>query len=360
LFQESDTASSDPLWDADIPEGAKVAEWRARIAARRMRPVTGLIALVLSMAILADCGSPDSERVTSPSAVAGFPVIVDNCGVTVTVNRPPTRVVGYYQQSVELLLALGLQGSVVGTVYPDNPPLPRYATAYKAIPQISNRDASLEQILQVSPDFVYGGYRSTFDDTAGRSRKTFTDMGITTYINPEYCAVKPITMDDVYTEIRTVARFFAVTARAEKLVADMQASVTQTNTRIADAIPTRVFVYDSGEQTATTAGGKGIGNQIIKLAGGVNLFSDIDATFTDVSWEQVLQRSPDVIVIYDYYGTPSVEDKKSYLRSRPELAGVPAIRDNRFAVLTLQDAVLGVRAPFAVTTLAKQLHPERF
>ncbi|MDF2825889.1 MAG: ABC-type Fe3+-hydroxamate transport system, periplasmic component, partial [Mycobacterium sp.] len=43
-----------------------------------------------------------------------------------------------------------------------------------------------------------------------------------------------------------------------------------------------------------------------------------------------------------------------------DLAGVPAVRDNRFAVLTLQDAVLGVRAPYAVGRLAAQLHPDRF
>jgi iron complex transport system substrate-binding protein len=90
------------------------------------------------------------------------------------------------------------------------------------------------------------------------------------------------------------------------------------------------------------------------------VFGDLDDTFADVSWEQVLQRQPDVIVIYDYFGTPAVEAKKEFLRGRPELAAVPAIRDDRFAVLTLQDAVLGVRAPFAVGPLAEQLHPDRF
>ena len=74
----------------------------------------------------------------------------------------------------------------------------------------------------------------------------------------------------------------------------------------------------------------------------------------------MLERNPDVIVIYDYFGTPSVEEKKAFLRGRADLANVPAIRDDRFAVLTLQDAVLGVRAPYAVADLAAQLHPERF
>ena len=140
----------------------------------------------------------------------------------------------------------------------------------------------------------------------------------------------------------------------------MQRSVSSAQERVSGVKPLKTFVYDSGDDAAFTAGRKGIGNQIIQLAGGTNVFADLDDTFADVSWEQVLQRNPDVIVIYDYFGTPSVDEKKAFLRGKPELANVPAIRDNRFAVLTLQDAVLGVRAPFAVEALARQLHPDRF
>ncbi len=322
------------------------------------------LSALLCAVLLASCYSGGSagqqQHQPGTSAAPGFPVSVDNCGEKVTVDRPPTRVVGYYQQTVELLLALGLQKSIVGTVYPDNPPLPQYEAAYKAIPQISARDASFEQILSYTPDFVYGGYRSAFDDAAGRSRKAFSDAGITTYLNPESCTSAPVTMNDVFAEVRTIAGFFGVIDRADQVVADMKSSLAQAAQRLTGVTPLKVFVYDSGDATATTAGGKGIGNQIIDLAGGRNVFADVTTSFPDVSWEQVVQRSPDVIVIYDYFGTPSVDSKKAYLRSRPELAGVPAIRDSRFAVLSLQDAVLGVRAPYAVTDLAKQLHPERF
>lgn len=322
------------------------------------------ITALVSALVLSGCsGRDDNAATTQPTSgqpTSGFPVTVSNCGVEVTVHQPPKRVVGYYQQTVELLLALGQQNAIVGTVYPDNPPLPEYEAAYKAIPEISNKDASFEQILKVTPDFVYGGYRSAFDETAGRSRKAFSDAGITTFLNQEACATAPLAMEDVYKELRTVARFFSADVRAAKLITKMEASVWQAHRAVSDVPPVNVFVYDSGDQTASTAGGKGIGNQVIKLAGGNNVFADVDSNFTDVSWEQVLQRSPDVIVIYDYFGSPSVESKKNYLRSRPELASVPAIRNNRFVVLNLQDAVLGVRAPFAVATLAKELHPDRF
>lgn len=322
-------------------------------------PVFRLVVMLCAALLLVGCGTRSDPSGTA-AAPPGFPVTTENCGQRVTVDRPPTRAVGYYQQSVELMLALGLREHIVATVYPDNEPLTRYAGDYKSIPQLSAKDASFEQILALSPDFVYGGYSSAFDDAAGRSRKAFADASITTYLNPEFCATQPITMDDVYKEVATIAGFFGVPERAEEQVDEMRASVNVTADRVKGVASLKVFVYDSGTDTAFTAGRKGISNQIIQYAGGSNVFGDTDGTFVDVSWEQVLQREPDVVLILDYFGTPSVEEKKNFLRGRPDLANVPAIRDNRFAVLTLQDLVLGVRAPYAVAELAKQIHPERF
>jgi iron complex transport system substrate-binding protein len=330
---------------------------RPTLPRRTLRLLALAAAVTLVLPLAAGCADRSgADAATAP----GFPVSVDNCGVEVTLQAAPTRAVGYFQQSVELMLALGLGDAVVATVYPDNPPLPQYAQDYRAIPELSSKDASFEQILQLSPDFVYGGYSSAFDESSGRSRAAFSDIGITTYLNPEYCAVEPITMDDVYDEVRTIAALFGVPERADGLISDMRASVAGAAERVDGVDSVSVFVYDSGEDTAFTAGRQGIGNEIIELAGGTNVFGDLDDTFADVSWEQVLQRQPDVIVIYDYFGTPEVEAKKAFLRGRPELAAVPAIRDDRFAVLTLQDAVLGVRAPYAVAPLAEQLHPDRF
>lgn len=320
------------------------------------RCISPVAAVLAALVALTGCGgSPPPDPGSTPAAVS-----VDNCGEQISIAAPPQRAVAYFQQSVELMLALGLGESVVATVYPDNPPLPRYAEAYRSIPQLSNKDASFEQVLSVAPDFVYGGYASAFDEAAGRSRQAFRDAGVTTYLNPEYCATEPITMDDVYTEIRTIAGLFDVAERADALINEMQTRVDAAAQTVDGVRPAKIFVYDSGEDTAFTAGRQGIGGQIIELAGGTNIFGDVEDTFADVSWEQVVQRNPDVIVIYDYFGTPSVEDKVAFLRAKPELADVPAIRDERFAVLTLQDAVLGVRAPYAVETLARQVHPERF
>ncbi|MCS0637028.1 ABC transporter substrate-binding protein [Streptomyces sp. LP05-1] len=295
------------------------------------------------------------------AAAKGFPVTVENCGVRTTYRHPPARAVTIHQHPAELMLALGLKDKMVGTAFPDSPVLPEYRRDFKAVPQLSAKEPSFEKILETEPEFVYGGYASAFAQNEGRSRKAFKDAGIDTYLNREYCDQrKPATMADTYEEIRTIGRIFGVSDRAEALVRDLRSRIDRTAAAVKDTAPASVFVYDSGDKSAFTAGGRGLGSEVIKLAGGRNVFADLDKVFGDVSWEQVVARKPEVIAIYDYYGSGSVAEKKKFLLSQPALADVPAIRNKRFVVLPLTATLVGVRPQHAVEDLAKQLHPERF
>ncbi|MFF8786104.1 ABC transporter substrate-binding protein [Streptomyces sp. NPDC015125] len=325
---------------------------------RRSLPLllTALVAFSVS-----GCGGPvkQSDASSTGPAPKGFPVTVSNCGVRTTYQRPPQRAVSLNQHATEVMLALGLEKSMVGTGYLDDTILPQYRDAYNRVKTLSKEYPSFETLLAAEPDFVYGGFASTFDEKEGRSRAAFTKAGIHTHLNVEECSKGPVTMDRMDEEIRTVAKIFGVPERAERQVRSLHTVLDSVQRKLSGVSPLKVVVYDSGDKTAFTAGGKGIGNEVIKRAGGVNLFADLDKPFGDVSFEQVAQRAPDVIVIYDY-GNQSAEDKKKFLLSNPALKDVPAIKNKRFAVLPLSSTVLGVRVPSAVESLARQLHPGRF
>lgn len=337
--------------------------------ARRARTLrAAAAALALSTAVLTGCGtaedSPDTAKPSgtsgaSGSAAQGFPVTIDNCGTQTTYDKAPARVVTIHQHPAELMLSLGLKDRMVGTAFPDSAVLPELQKEFEAVPQLAEKEPSFEAVLDADPDFVYGGYGSAFAEKEGRSRKAFGDAGINTYLNREYCGKKQVTMQDTYDEIRTIGSVFGVGDRADKLVADLQGRVTRTTEAVKDAPAVPVFVYDSGDKSAFTAGGKGLGTEIIKLAGGRNVFADLDDVFGDVSWEQVVERKPEVIAIYDYAGTGSVRQKQEFLLSQPALADVPAIRNKRFVVVPLTSTLVGVRPPYAVEELARGLHPER-
>ncbi|MFJ7412016.1 ABC transporter substrate-binding protein [Streptomyces sp. NPDC098077] len=324
----------------------------------RRTPALIAAAVLLPLALTA-CSTPDGDAATGEQAAAksdGFPYTVKNCGVTTTFKAPPKRVVTMNQHVTEIMLELGLKKSLVGTAYLDDQVLPKYAADYASVPVIAKEYPSYEQVLAADPDFVYGGYSSAFTAGDGRGREALKKSGIETRLNTESCTQGDQPMDTLYDEIREVGRTFGVPDRAEAWIKQAKADNAATAKKLADLKPVSVFVYDSGDKTAFTAGGEGIGNELIERAGGTNVFADLDKPFGDASWENVVDRKPEVIVIYDY-GATTVEQKKKRLLTDPALADVPAVKNKRFAVMPLSDAVLGVRVPAAVDKLAAQLHP---
>ncbi|GGV31364.1 lipoprotein [Streptomyces longisporoflavus] len=322
------------------------------------RPIRASLRVLTAAALLAPLAacSSASEGGTSKSEseAPGFPYTVTNCGVRTTYDAPPKRAVTMNQHTTEVMLELGLKDRLAGTAYLDDKVLPRYAKAYADTPVLAEEYPSYEKLLAANPDFVYGGYVSAFQAGEGRSRETLAKSGIKSRLNVEGCAKRPVSMNDVYQEVREVGSTFGVRARADEWVGEAKRELAATAQKLKSRKPLPVFVYDSGDKTAFTAGGRGIGNDIIERAGGRNVFADLDKSFGDASWESVVDRRPETIVILDYGGT-TVAQKKKRLLNDPVLANVPAIKHKRFAVLPLSDVVTGVRAPGAVKKLADQL-----
>ncbi|WP_017237076.1 ABC transporter substrate-binding protein [Streptomyces sp. SS] len=315
-----------------------------------------LLSAAVLIPLLAACSAAPEAAAPPAKPAAGFPYTVTNCGVRHTYQAPPRRAVTMNQHVTEIMLALGLEKSLVGTAYLDDAILPAYEKAYDSVPVLAKEYPSKEALLAANPDFVYGGYSSAFSAKDGRSRDDLGRSGIATRLNTEYCPTGSPSVDDLYREVRETGRTFGVPDRAEAWIRQARATVAATEKRLKATRTVSVFVYDSGDKTAFTAGGKGIGNELITRAGGRNVFADLDKAFGDATWEQVVDRRPDVIVIYDY-GSTTVEQKKKRLLDDPALKDVPAIRNHRFAVMPLSDTVLGVRVPAAVDKLAAQLHP---
>ncbi|MFE5718636.1 ABC transporter substrate-binding protein [Streptomyces erythrochromogenes] len=326
---------------------------RSRAALRAFTPVALLISLT------ACAGSPGAGQdgaAADAAAAPGFPYTLTNCGVSSTYQAPPRRAVTMNQHATELMLALGLDDRIAGTAYLDDAVLPAYKPAYDKIKVLAEEYPSKEILLGADPDFVYGGYASAFDKAQGRDREGLAKSGIDSRLNVEYCTEGKVGLDQLKTEITEVAQTFGVPDRGAKLIEDEQRRIDAVTARVKDRPRPTVFAYDSGEATASTSGGNGVGNEIISLAGGTNVFADLKDTFGDVAWEKVIERKPEVVLIYDYGGT-TVEAKKQRLLNDPALAEVPAVKNRRFVVLPLSSAVLGVRVADAVESLGSQLHP---
>ncbi|MGI5119361.1 ABC transporter substrate-binding protein [Marinactinospora thermotolerans] len=319
-----------------------------------------LPAALACAALVAGCGAGPAEPAADPAtgSAEGRPLTLDNCGVEVSVTAPPERVVTMNQHVTEVMLALGLEDRLVGTAFLDDEIVPEYRDAYEKVPVLADEYPSFEDLLAAEPDFVYGGFASAFDETQGRGRAALADAGILTYQNIEQC-VDEVTVGTVEEEIRNVAAIFGVEERGEELISEMNDELARTEAALEGVDPVDVLVVDSIGATVFTSGGSGIGSDLIARAGGRNVFDDVDDTFADVSIEQAAERAPEAILFYDY-GSTGIEDKRAAVLADPLLAGTPAVERERFAVLPLTSALVGIRVGDAVADIAEQLHPGVF
>ncbi|GAB3837368.1 ABC transporter substrate-binding protein [Kribbella italica] len=103
-----------------------------------------------------------------------------------------------------------------------------------------------------------------------------------------------------------------------------------------------VFVYDSGTDQPFTSGNQVPPNDIIRLAGGRNIFVDLEARWIQVSREAVTKAAPEVVIILDY-GNQLAQKQLDFLKTSARNKNLPTVRNNRFFVLGYNEGISGPR-----------------
>lgn len=227
------------------------------------------------------------------------------------------RVVSLHDVTTELVVALGATDRLVGIAEPVDID-PGIGAAIARIPRVGD----LESILAVRPTVVVGLAVVAAQDPDLVTR--LRDAGVAVDLGA------PRTLDEVYALTRSVAARVAAGPAGEAIVARLTAEA-----RTADAardVPrasghrVRVFVYDCCDPPFTT-GKRTVLNDLIARAGGENVFADLDAEWTHVSWEEVVARRPELVVIhaYKYEGQGDALDKERAVRAISALAPLPSV-----------------------------------
>lgn len=294
-----------------------------------------------------------------------YPVTIDNCGIEITYDAPPQRAVSMNQSTTEILLTLGLAEQMAGTGNLVDEILPELADAYRTVPVLADHYPSQEVVLAAEPDFVYGAFRGAFADEAAGSRASLLNFGINSYVSPLFCEDRTLAASEasfavLFGEIRDIGRIFGVEARAEALIAEMEAELAA----VAHAIgtpeePLRVLWFDSNLDEPFVGACCGAPGMLIQAAMAENVFADTDGTWAAVSWETVVAREPDVIVMVESAWS-NVPEQIDYFRNEPALASLPAVQNDRFVTVPFSATTLGVRNAAAVVALARALYPDKF
>lgn len=289
-----------------------------------------------------------------------YPLKIQSCNREVTFNQAPEHAVSHDINMTQMILALGLKSRMVGYsgVTGWKAVTPQMATLLDGLPELAAKYPSVETLLNANVDFFFAGWDYGMRVGGDLTPQTLQPLGINVLELTESCAFvmkRPAaTLDDTYNDLRNLGRIFDVQDRANALIARMQAQVGAVQKTLPAEQP-RVFLYDSGEDRAMTSGRLGMPQALIAAAGGRNILDDVDASWTRVNWETVVERNPQVIVIVDY-SEITAEQKIQFLLDNRALQSVDAIKQRRFIVIPYVQATPGIDNVLAVETLAKGFH----
>jgi len=272
------------------------------------------------------------------------------CGAALHAQAPAKRVISVVPAVTEMLFAIGAGPQVVAvSSYDDYPP------QVKSLPRVGALlDPDVERIISLRPDLVvsYGSQAELQQQLKGARISVFN--------------YRHAGLQGIFDVLNRLGPAVGRKAEADRLTRDLRAHLDRISTAVKGRPRPRtllVFGRDRGTLRGIYAsGGRGFLHDMLEIAGGTNIFADIDRESVQASSETLLARAPEVILEVRAAGLLMPDEEPGEERKAwAQLASVPAVRTGRIRLLTGDYLVVpGPRVAEATEALARVLHPEAF
>jgi iron complex transport system substrate-binding protein len=259
-----------------------------------------------------------------------------------SVASAPNRIVSLVPAMTEMLFAIGAGPQVIAVSSYDE-----FPAEVKALPKVGALlDPDIERILALRPDLVlvYGSQSDlqTQLERAGLRALSYRHGGISR------------TLDT----IRELGVATGHRLEADGLASSLQARLDAVRARVKGLPqPRTLLVFERVPGTLReiyASGGVGFLHEMLEIAGGRDVFADVNRESVQPSLETLLARAPEVILEVRATGTV---DKDAW----STLSSLPAVKHRRIHALTGDYLVVpGPRLATATEAFARALHPEAF
>lgn len=303
-----------------------------------------------------------------------YPLTIDNCGVPITFERAPARVVSLGQAMHEIMFALGLGDRIAGTAVWLGPVLEEFADQNAAVPRIADEAPSFEAVVGLAPELVLSEFEWHIGPLgAVGTREQFADLGIPTYIAPTDCVAKdnseggngarlaPFTMDLVYQEIAELAAIFDVTSRGAALIAELRAREAEAIATVAEASGVSVLFWFTSPDIAgdaSVAGLNGAPHYMLEALDARNVITS-EEEWPYVGWETIVRSNPDLIVLADMDRRFNPGDdpaaRIAFLQSDPVVSLLPAVQQGHYFLMRAEAMNPSIRTIGGIEQLAEHI-----
>ena len=282
---------------------------------------------MLASVTLGACGDTGLERQVERGAAASQIVVTDASGRVVRFDRPPARVLSLVPAVTQMLVELGVGDALIGRTDYDT------LAVVRVLPSVGGGlQPDLERLLTLRPELVirFEGAQDPVTGAALDERRI------------PHLAVRPDRIEDIRTIVRQMGQVMGRIAAADALVADLDRQLEDVRARVAGAERTRV-AYVLGGTPPWVAGPGTFIADLLDVAGGENVFADLDRLYGSVSLEELVTRDVNLFIV----GRGTVVN--------------PRLRDRASVVEVSQDVESpGTALGRSALELAQVLHPDAF
>ena len=214
---------------------------------------------------------------------------IQNGDRELTFSAQPTKLVTLRQHITETALDLDLDEYIIGASEAIDPPVVEHLQArYNNLPIIAEKYPSPEVLFSYEPDIIWVDRKWAFVKNQLGSMENIEKQGIKIYLS-EAGFHDSAKLEYVYKDIENMGKVFNKEERATELIQEMQTKVNNVQERLGN-IDTKVKVldFDSGRNNMAFVGCHCMADDLISLAGGENIFKDIDKEWASVNWEEII------------------------------------------------------------------------
>ena len=254
---------------------------------RRRAPVVSvllLLVMLLTSALAVGCGA---DQETPPTATIS---VTDDLGKLIELDEPAERIISLAPSNTEIVFAIGAGDQLVGrTDYCNFPP------EVSSVESIGGfYSPNIDAVVLLEPDIVIA---TGLHDQIGITTQ-LEDLGLTVV------TLAPENLDGIMDNISMVGELTGNEAEADQLVADMQSTIDYISDRTAglSAEERPTVLHVTWHDPLWTAGAETFINELIDIAGGVNIFSDVIGD-VQVDVDTAVIRNPQVITVVTSHGS---------------------------------------------------------
>ena len=304
-----------------------------------------------------EAASESEKKTEYPLTISNFNY--EKEAVEETFEKAPEKVITFWNNSVETMLALGLGDRVISAVGVDESTiLPELqdefdkmvaGKEYNAFTD-SNAAMSKEYAIMLEPDFILG-WKSTFSDKTIGDVDYWHENGVNTYIALNSNDISEYrTVENEYTDILTLGEIFDVQDKAEEIVNEIKDEVARVTEAVAGQEKQKVVVVEFMKDSIWNYDKTMLVGDMVAQMGGelMDLPSDIGA-------EDLLNADPDVLFII------GDDEKVADFMANEAYGSLSAVQNERVFPLDLSDVYTsGVRTIRGLNAIGKALYPDLY